>query len=154
MKPGKIESLIAKFYAGETTLEEEAFLKDYFKQETVPEKYREAREYFHFLNEEKEQKLDNSFDEKLLQLIELKEEKPTTVKMWTFGISSAAAVILVFLMVWFGTDLLQPREVYGTISDPSLAFHETQKMLAVVSKNMNKGLQPAEKTVKKVDNNI
>jgi hypothetical protein len=154
MKPDKIESLITKFYAGETTLEEEAILRDYFKQEVVPEKFHDAREYFNFLIEEKELELDSSFDDKVLRAIESSDGKPATVKMWTVGISSAAAAILVFLMIWIGTDLLQPREVYGTISDPSLAFHETQKLLSVVSKKMNKGLQPAEKTVKKVDNNI
>jgi hypothetical protein len=154
MKPDKIENLIKKFYAGETTTDEEAILRDYCEQENVSANFQETSDYFNFLQAEKELELDSTFDERILQSIDLKEEKPATIKMWSVGISSAAAVILVFLMVWFGTDLLQPKEVYGTISDPSLAFHETQKVLATVSKKMNKGLQPAEKAVKKVDNNI
>ena len=154
MKPDRIETLLEKFYAGETTLEEETLLKNYFKQETDIASFQEARDYYHFLHKEKELKLDDSFDDKILKSIELSDHKPKTLRIWTVGISSAAAVVLVFFMVWFGTDLLQPKEVYGTISDTSLAFLETQKVLAAVSKNMNKGLQPAEKTVKKVNNNI
>ena len=154
MKPDKIAMLLERFYAGETTLEEETLLKEYFEQENDMRAFQEAREYFHFLQEEKELELMSSFDDKILKSIELNEQKPGSIKLWAVGFSSAAAVILVFLMVWFGTDLLQPKEVYGTISDPTLAFHETQKVLVSVSRNMNKGLEPAEQTVKKVDTNI
>ena len=154
MKPNNIEKLIEKFYAGETTIKEETLLKTYFNQESIPEQFQSARDYFNFLQEEKGLELDSSFDDNILQVIKLKEDNPNTIKTWTYRISSVAAVILLFIMIWFGADMLQPREVYGTISDPSLAFVETQKVLEEVSKNMKKGLQPAEKTVQKVDDNI
>ena len=154
MKLHEIEKLIEKFYGGETTLKEEELLRAYLNQKDIPKQFQAARDYFNFLQNEKELEMNDSFDEKILQTIELKEDKSNTLKVWTYRLSGVAAVILVFVMVWFGTDLFQPKEVYGTISDPSLAFYEAQKAMDEVSKKMNKGLQPAEKTVKKIDENV
>jgi hypothetical protein len=154
MKLHEIEQLIEKFYNGETSLAEEELLMEYLSQETVPAKFMAVKEHFNFLKNEKKPELDDTFDEKILQSIEKDKLQPSSFKIWTYRLSGVAAAIVLFVMVWFGTDLLQPKEVYGTISDPSLAFVETQKVLGEVSKNMNKGLQPAGNTVKKIDKNV
>ncbi len=154
MKLHEIELLIEKFYNGETSLEEEEMLRDYLNQDTVPEQFIAVKEHFIILKNEKELELDDAFDEKFIQLIEKEETQSNPLKIWTYRLSGVAATILLFVMVWFGTDLLQPREVYGTITDPSLAFLETRKAMDEVSKKLNKGLQPAEKTVKKIDENV
>ncbi|PLW96470.1 MAG: hypothetical protein C0591_08660 [Marinilabiliales bacterium] len=154
MKLHEIEQLIEKFYNGETSLAEEEMLKDYLNQDTVPEQFMAVKEHFNFLKKEKVLELDDAFDEKILQLIDTEKAQSNSLKIWTYRLSGVAAAILLFVMVWFGTDLLQPKEVYGTISDPSLAFLETRKAMDEVSKKMNKGLQPAEKTVQKIDKNV
>lgn len=154
MKLHEIELLIEKFYNGETSLEEEEMLRDYLNQETVPEQFIAVKEHFIILKNEKELELDDAFDEKFIQLIKKEETQSNSLKIWTYRLSGVAATILLFVMVWFGTDLLQPREVYGTITDPSLAFLETRKAMDEVSKKLNKGLLPAEKTVKKIDKNV
>jgi hypothetical protein len=154
MKLHEIEQLIEKFYNGETSLAEEEMLKDYLNQDTFPEQFMAVKEHFNFLKNENELELDDAFDEKILQLIDTEKVQSISLKIWTYRLSGVAAAILLFVMVWFGTDLLQPKEVYGTISDPSLAFLETRKAMDEVSKKMNKGLQPAEKTVQKIDKNV
>jgi hypothetical protein len=154
MKLHEIEQLIEKFYNGETSLAEEEILKDYLNQDTVPAQFMAVKEHFSFLKNEKKPELDDTFDEKILQSIEKDKLQPSSLRIWTYRLSGVAAATLVFIVVWFGTELLQPKEVYGTISDPSLAFFETQKAMDEVSKKMKKGLQPAEKTVKKIDENV
>jgi hypothetical protein len=154
MKLHEIEQLIEKFYNGETSLEEEKILKDYMNNDTVPEQFIAVKEHFSFLTNEKELELDDAFDEKILQLADAEKTQSNSLKIWTYRLSGVAAAILLFVMVWFGTDLLKPKEVYGTISDPSLAFLETRKAMDEVSKKLNKGLHPAEKTVKKIDENV
>ena len=154
MKRHEIEKLFEKFYAGKTNLKEENELRDFLNQENIPEEYQAEKEYFELLEAEAHIELDETFDDKILQFVESKKESSNAIQMWTYRLSGVAAAILVFLLVWFGTDLLQPKEVYGTISDPSLAFYEAQKAMDKVSKKMNKGLQPAEKTVKKIDVNV
>lgn len=154
MKLREIEKLIEKFYNGETSLKEEEFLKEYLNQENTPDQFMAVKDHFHFLQDEEELELDALFDEKLLQSIEKEEPQSNSIQKWIYRLSGVAAAILVFIMVWFGTDLLQPKEVYGTITDPSLAFYEAQKAIDELSRKMNKGLKPAEITVKKIDKNV
>ncbi len=96
MKLHEIEKLIEKFYGGETTLKEEELLRAYLNQKDIPKQFQAARDYFNFLQNEKELEMNDSFDEKILQTIELKEDKSNTLKVWTYRLSGVAAVILVF----------------------------------------------------------
>lgn len=153
MKPADINQLIEKFYAGETSVQEETQLRDYFEQANIPANHLSAKLHFIAANQLAEEEMGEDFEENLMS--QLVDEKPVSIiKIWTYRLTSAAAIILLMLAIWFGTDLLQPKEVYGTITDPKLAFAETQKVLDEVSKKMNKGLQPAKKTVDKVEDNV
>ena len=154
MKVQDIKLLIEKFYDGETSKREEQLLKNYFDQKDIPEQYSDTKEYFNFLQKEAALELDDTFDEKFFKETGLDEHQTNNKRIWIYRISGIAATILVFILVWVGTELFQPKEVYGTISDPAIAFLETQKAIDEVSKKMNKGLQPAEKTVKKIDENV
>ena len=154
MKVQDIKLLIEKFYDGKTSKREEQLLKNYFDQKDIPEQYSDTKEYFNFLQKEAALELDDTFDEKFFKETGLDEHQTNNKRIWMYRISGIAATILVFILVWVGTELFQPKEVYGTISDPAIAFLETQKAMDEVSKKMNKGLQPAEKTVKKIDENV
>jgi len=154
MKVQDIKLLIEKFYNGETSKYEEQLLKDYFDQKDVPEQYLDTKEYFNFLQKEAALELDDTFDEKFFKETGLDEHQTNNKRIWMYRISGIAATILVFVLVWVGTELFQPKEVFGTISDPAIAFLETQKAMDEVSKKMNKGLKPAEKTVKTIDNSV
>jgi len=153
MKSENIEQLIEKYYAAETSETEENQMRVYFQGNDIPGSQMAAKIYFMTLDAVSEEKLPDGFDEKLMgQLI---EKKPSsTFRIWAYRISSAAAIILLMLAILFGTDILQPRELYGTITDPKLAFAETRKVLDEVSKKMNKGLQPVKMTVEKVEDNV
>ncbi len=153
MKPAKLELLIEKYYAGETSSGEEKELKAYLLAEDIPEVYLELREQFEIMDLMSKEQLSDDFDTKLMESIigEKKKSKAFIGSFWVLGI---AATILLFITIWFGTDLLQPKTVYGTITDPGLAFNETKKVLEEVSKKMNKGLTPAKKTVDKVEGSV
>ena len=154
MKVQDIKLLIEKFYNGETSIHEEQLLKDYFDQKDIPEQFSDTKEYFNFLQKEASLELDDDFDDKFFKEAGLDEHHSNNKRIWMYRISGIAATILVFVLVWIGTELLQPKEVYGTISDPAIAFLETQKAMDEVSKKMNMGLKPAEKTVKTIDNSV
>jgi len=154
MKVQDIKLLIEKFYNGETSLKEEELLMEYFNRDDVPEQFIDVKEYFGFLQKEAALELDDSFDKKFFKEAGLDELHSNNKRIWMYRISGIAATILVFVLVWIGTELFQPKEAYGTISDPAIAFLETQKAMDEVSKKMNKGLKPAEKTVKTIDNSV
>jgi hypothetical protein len=153
MIPAKLQDLIDKFYAGETTEQEELQLKNLLEHKDLPQEFYAEKAYFLAMQKASEQVLDDSFEDKLFTKIE-QNQPAKSMKFWNYSISGVAAAILIFLAVWFGTDLLRPTQVYGTIEDPQVAFAETKKVLDEVSKKLNKGIEPVKKTVDKVETNI
>ena len=145
--------MIEKFYAGETTLEEEQQLRDHLHREGAASHYPELYEQMTLNDRFADEKLPDAFDELLLKKI-AEDTKSPWLRISNPWVTGVAATILILVTIWFGTDLLQPKEVFGTIDDPKLAFNETRKVLDEVSKKMNQALTPAKKTVDKVENNV
>lgn len=153
MKPAKLDLLIEKYYAGETSPEEEKELKAFILEGDIPAEHLELKEQFEIMNLMSNEHLSDDFDAKLLENLSGKKKAAKTF-IGSFWVSGVAATILLLITIWFGTDLLQPKAVYGTITDPELAFNETKKVLDEVSKKMNKGITPAKKTVDKVEGSV
>lgn len=155
MKQLEINAIIEKYYKGLTTAAEEKSLKYYLENNHNAE-YDTLRSQLSVMKEiqNSEEYLDNSFDEKLLK--ELTASKPEKSKFTylqrTF--SGVAAAILILFSIWITTNLLSPKEVYGTINDPKAAFAETKSALQKISKNVNKGVKPASSTIKKAESGI
>jgi hypothetical protein len=153
MNPAILKQLIDKYFDGETSLEEEQQLREFFKQEDLSGAYTELKAYFIVSDEFSEETLSAGFDEMLDKKL-MAESDSGKRKMTTYWISGIAASLLLFLSIWLGTELFQPKEVYGTITDPKIAFMETKKVLGDVSQKLNEGLKPARKTTGKVKKNI
>ena len=153
MKPAKLDLLIEKYYAGETSTAEEKELKEYLLSEDIPKSYLELKEQFEIMDLMSDAQLTDDFDAKLMQTIS-REKKGSKTFIGSFWVSGIAATVLLLITIWFGTDLFHPKAVYGTITDPELAFNETKKVLDEVSKKMNKGITPAKKTVTKVESSV
>ena len=151
MKQQDIKVLIGKFYQGETTPDEENIIRSYLINNNDYE-YEYLRSQFKIMDEisSKEESLDISFDEKILKQLKVKN-KPLYLK---YSLSGVAAVILLLISVWVGSSILSPKEVYGTITNPQIAFAETKKALQKVSGNVNKGVKPATNIINKADTGI
>ena len=97
-----IEQLLERYFAAETSLEEEEILRAFFSQKEIPTGMEKYRDLFVFqLNECKGTLLDDDFDDRMLAMTN--EEKPT-VKAREIRLSQrlmplfkAAAVIAIFL---------------------------------------------------------
>ncbi len=97
-----IEQLLERYFAAETSLEEEEILRAFFSQKEIPAGMEKYRDLFVFqLNECKETLLDDDFDARILAMTN--EEKPT-VKAREIRLSQrlmplfkAAAVVAIFL---------------------------------------------------------
>jgi len=120
----KIEQLLEKYDYGETTLQEEQQLKNYFSQETVAphlEMYKPLFTYF-VVNQQ----------EQFTKDVPLKSKTNNWYK-WI----SVAAVAVIMLSVYFN----QPNRIndYGTYDDPEMAFNEVKQSLEMISSHFNKG---------------
>ncbi|MDB9960558.1 hypothetical protein OAD62_00515 [Oceanihabitans sp.] len=121
----KIEQLLEKYDNGETTLQEEQQLKNYFSQETVAphlEMYKPLFTYF-LVNQQ----------EQFTKDVPLKPESNNWYK-WI----SVAAVAVIMLSVYFNKP---DQDLYGTYSpeEKELAYNEVKQSLEMISSHFNKG---------------
>lgn len=123
-----IEQLLDRYWACQTTLEEEAILRSFFAQQDVPESLAQYKPLFTYIAEEpKADTLGDEFDEKVLAKI----EKQTAVKAKVISLQTrlmplfkAAAVVAIFLSLGnalqmaFEPQQEQPAQGMAAIEQP------------------------------------
>ena len=92
-----IEQLLERYWQGETTLQEEAILRNFFSQPDIPEHLRTYQPLFDL---EKEEPLGDDFDERILGMIEEEEQpkaKIVTLTSRLMPLFKAAAIVAIIL---------------------------------------------------------
>lgn len=154
-----IKVLIDAFYNGETSVEQEKYLLNYFENENVAEELLGEKEIFLRMYQAEDIEVPEHLDTKLSNLIDqlAGEEKSTTPvyqikpdrkKMWIWMSSAACIIILVaagFLLNESrntGRHIVASSEIHlkDTYTDPGQAQAEAEKALILVSSNFNKGI--------------
>ena len=131
MELDKIEALLEKYFEGETTLAEESELKTYFSSAGVAPQLRQYQSLFGYYAAEKNQHYESN-----LQLLPRRKSRIALV--------SIAASVLVLLgagIYTFNNANEKANTDLGTYDDPEEAFRETQKALAMLSNNVNVGIE-------------
>jgi hypothetical protein len=152
-----VQNLLAKYFEGNTSLREEADLRDYFNGETVSKELEPYRTLFRFFENEKQLELGNSFDDKLLQQLK-KEDKSFKIRsLIPHTIRIAAAITLLVGAFFLYQTINKPQNnltsiAWGNheIKDPQLAFEQTKIALLLVSSKLNGGASKAAKEVEKI----
>ena len=150
-----IEHLLEKYWACETSLEEEVEIKNFFNQDDIPEHLLTHAPLFKYFDQEgSKEVLDAHFDQTILDAItEERQEKlgkQVYVKSWYKPYMKVAAVLLILVSVSFVlTKYLNKQEEVPALSDtydnPEDAFEETKKALLLISKNIGKGRAQTQK---------
>ena len=92
-----IEQLLERYWACETTLQEEAILRAFFSQEEIPEALRKYQALFTY-EQQKEEPLGDNFDARILQQIgEAPVAKTVTLKSRLVPLFRAAAIVAIVL---------------------------------------------------------
>ena len=125
----RIETILEKYFQGETSVSEEKELKSYFSSSDVAQHLEHYKPLFGFFSKAATQEFE--------QTIPLKTKK-RNVK-WL----SIAASVVVLLGISTFTFLHQPKQSsdLGTYESPEAAFEATQKALSMLSKNVNVGIE-------------
>lgn len=129
-----IEKLLEKYFEAETTIAEEKKLKDYFASPDVAQHLEQYKPIFGYATQAKQ--------EQFTATIPLKTKKRKSV-VW-LSVAASVAVLLSVGLFTFNHYNQPVSEDLGTYDDPEVAFRETQKALALISKSVNRGIESME----------
>lgn len=126
----EIKELLDRYLEGDTTLQEERRLAEYFKTDEVDPEFESYRNWFRYVDSEKKITSDRSM---LL---------PTRKRHRTAWISAAAAVVVLMgigTFAWNAQTKAVTADEFGTYNDPEIAMKETRKALELLSGKVNTG---------------
>lgn len=153
-----MKALIEKYFEGETTLEEEAQLRQYFNSGEVDEALKEFQPMFRFFASEQKTTVSEGFDEALLQKLQ-PEAKLVQLRSWPRQLLRIAAVgaVLVAAMIFLRKPNGGPSQQAAVdwskyeITDEQVAYDETVKALRLLSSKLHKGSKKATDEVEKME---
>ena len=144
-----IEQLLKKFYEGDATQEEERLLTDYFlNEENQDDRWKEDRQVFRLLHDTQIQ-IPTGVSERLEEALDTLNANDATSRKYHithklyYWISSAAAIVLLCIGLFFVTREASPPQMADTFSDPKEAALVAEQTLAFISLHLNNGLNKA-----------
>jgi hypothetical protein len=144
----EIKKLLDKFYEGETSLEEENLLKNFFKSSSIPEYMAADKEFFVQMDTEQNKiPENNNLLDHLHKTINLqvKREKYGHRLNLFYKISSIAAGLAIFVLTYMVIIHKDQKQLKNdTYKDPKLAYEQVKRTLVYLSQNLNHGTQPLE----------
>lgn len=158
MKVEEIERLLAKFYEGNTSEQEEEVLKEAFRTEEVPgHLQRDKRLFLSFFRQEADmENIPAGLADKLNRMIDEKADeeqrffRPNKAKRNWRWIGGIAATVLLLIGIGYGVDKIGddvcPPTPQDTFSDPEEAYRVLQATLLEFSTNLNNGLNEVKET--------
>lgn len=146
MNTTEIKKLLEKYYEGNTSVQEEKLLTDFFNSEEVDEEFLADKDMFMFYQSEREENDVelNEIEKLVLETIKKEEDKDRRQNQGRrirplFILSQVAAVAIVLILGYFMIDNVVPTKTKDTFSDPELAMLEAQKVFSILAETMNKG---------------
>lgn len=144
--------MLEKFYRGETSLDEELRLQQYFASQAVPEELIPDKELFEAFGDGTESvEVPDHLNERILHSIDRLEKKETrTRRISMYSLSGLAAGLLVLIAVYLfflrddNRPLIASNQMTDTYEDPMQAYEEAKKTLAYVSNKLNTGTSELE----------
>lgn len=147
-----IEQLLDRYFAAETSLEEESILQSFFSQKEIPSGMEKYRDLFVFRQEEQQTVLGEDFDNRILKMVEgqpqtIVKARQISLNQRLMPLFKAAAVVAVFLSLGqaaqfsLGEDRAEDEINYAnykdTYEDPSVAYDKVESALQLVGESFN-----------------
>ena len=134
MESNKIETLLEKYFQGETSIPEENQLRDYFSSSSVSPNLEQYKPIFSYLTEAKEEKFEHEIG-----------FKPRKKKLAWLSIAASVVVLLgIGTYSYFNYYNTNQDQDLGTYDNPETAFRETQKALSMLSTHLNTGIESVQ----------
>ena len=166
----QIKSLLARFYEGQTTPEEERLLADFFHREDVPEELQEDKQLFLMLAQISDQEMPTDIAEEITAFVNnlgqtekkpvLSEEKQnkgiiyrlkTPPKMWYRVAATVAILLAIGGGVFFHQQTYTTDPFRDTCKTPEEAAAELHKANAMITKASQQCLAPTRNAFEQVE---
>lgn len=147
----EIIKLIALFYDGETSPEQEQALHDYFMQDNVDAELQGEKEIFlklYSLHGANDIEIPQGIDNELGVFIDglaKKEKRKKLYLSWKIIGGVAASIFIALSVLLFTRQQEEKSLLVDTYSTPEEAYEETERTLLLVSSKLDKGLDQWEK---------
>lgn len=137
-----IQTLLEKYWQGETSLSEEQELKAYYERQADIDSPESA--YFNFLKEEQSKTYTKTV------ALPRANKAPLSRRI----LSIAAALLVLSASWWTISQLNEPSRVNTTIEDPELALQITKDAFALLNGKVNKGGQTVMEQLPQLDKTL
>ena len=138
MNADVVRKLIARYYSGESTEDEENLLRRYFDQKDIPDEFEAERHIFgYYVSESDIPEPSADFEARIIAGIDADEARIPSrgIRKALITYMSAAAGLILIIASYFL--IINKADSIDTYSDPELAYAETIKILMDVSNKVN-----------------
>lgn len=170
MNVEQIKSLLARFYEGQTTPEEERLLADFFRREDVPEDLQQDKQLFLLLAQTSDQEMPQDIAEEITAFVnnlgqtkiqplipEDKQRKGVISRLKTppkilYRVAATVAILLAI-----GGGVLHHQRTYApdpfrdTCATPEEAAAQIQRANSMIAKATEQCMVPTSKALQKAD---
>jgi len=146
MTTEEIKQLLEKYYNGESSVDEEIILKEFFSREIIPDELKAERDIFsYYLKSSGIPLPSDGFTGRIISSID--KEEINLASFRKRRIFRALTTIAAGILILAGSYLLfkNKSEQADTFSDPEIAYNEAMKILYDVSARLNRGTKGLEK---------
>ena len=140
METSKIAELVHKYFNGESTIEEERALENYFRSGDVAEELKEYTEFFNGISELNNSVDDSNIEEEVMDFILENENREKTRYRWLWQTVTGVAASVIIILGGFLFYQQQQKPFDDTFKDPKEAYAYAQHTLQFVSLKYNKGI--------------
>lgn len=158
MEDKKINQLLERYFAGESSLEEENELRALLQNKDLPEKWRPYQAIFRGLGQEAAITLPADIEKEILAQIEPETAPRIRQITWKPWLRYAATVaVLLIAITWWSNSVPEPETTAGIDwskyepETPEEAVKVYQEAILKLSTALNSGANSAAKNVKRVE---
>ena len=142
MELNKIEEILEKYFAGETTVNEEKHLQQYFSSSDVaPHLAQHISLFTYFATSKNVQFVE---DDLTIRTLKLQKRNKKSNFLWLSVAASVMILMGIGFYLFYDSKAFSTKEGLGTYDDPELAFEETQRALNLLSNNVNVGIESVQ----------
>lgn len=138
----QVEKSLAKYWEGNSSIEEERNLQDFFSYGEVPPHLEMYKEVFITNEVDLNPSLGKDFDAEVLSKLE--ESKKGNTLWNVFKVAAIGLILIITSISVFKADTQEQLSAEDTFSNPEEALAETKKAFILIAEAMNKGEQPIQ----------